>query len=71
MKLEVEAMPDFPEPLPEKATQEKDPLELIGEFKRAPVRAGCLGITLTGWTAVLAIAAVAALLFFAVRRIAW
>jgi hypothetical protein len=71
MKLEVETMPDDPEPLPERSAQEKDPMDLIGEFKRAPVRAGCLGVTLTGWAAVLAIVAVVALLVFLARSIAW
>ena len=64
-------MPDVPEPLPERGANDRDPIEVIGEFKRAPVRAGCLGVTLTGWAAVLAIAAVVALLVYAVWRIAW
>jgi hypothetical protein len=71
MKLEVEPMPDVPEPLPERGAHDRDPIEVIGEFKRAPVRAGCLGVTLTGWAAVLAIAVVVALLVFAVRSIVW
>lgn len=64
-------MPDVPEPLPERSAQDKDPLEVIGEFKRAPVRAGCLGVTLTGWAAVLAIAAAVVLLVYFARRMAW
>ena len=64
-------MPDVPEPLPERDAQDKDPIEVIGEFKRAPVRAGCLGVTLTGWAAVVAIAAAIALAVFLARRIAW
>lgn len=70
MRVEAETMPDVPEPLPERDPQDKDPFEAIGEFKRAPVRAGCLGVTLTGWAAVVAIAAAVALLVYLARRIA-
>jgi hypothetical protein len=64
-------MPDVPEPLPERGAHDQDPLEVIGKFKRTPVRAGCLGVTLTGWGAVLAIAAAVVLLAYFARRMAW
>jgi hypothetical protein len=45
-----------------------DPWKTIDRFKRAPGRAGCFGCMLTGWTAVIAGAAVLALLIYLVRR---
>jgi hypothetical protein len=44
-----------------------DELNMIQQFKEAPVRVGCLGCTVSGWGLVAALAALALLVYLAVR----
>jgi hypothetical protein len=45
-----------------------DALSAVDQFKRTPVRVGCLGCTLTGWMTLIAGIAVVLTLLFLIRR---
>jgi hypothetical protein len=57
-------MPDAPEPRPPAGRDPgPDYLKTIDEYKRAPVRFGCLGFMFSGWSLILAAAAVVVVIY--------
>lgn len=60
----AQAMANSDEPSPPTGrAPESDELKLIEEFKRTPIRAGCFGCMLSGWSLVLGVAGLVLLVY--------
>jgi hypothetical protein len=60
-------MPDSDQPKTPALPPASDELNTIRQFKEEPVRAGCFGCTVSGWGLLVALAAIALLVYLAGR----
>jgi hypothetical protein len=65
VKVSLPSMPDEQAP----GQNESSEWKTIRRFQRTPFKLGCLGCSLTGWTAIAALLGVVVLLAYLVRRL--